>query len=325
MKKILITGISGQCGSMLCRHLLKHGGYEIYGMMRRTSNVNTDRIVDILDKVTILYGDLADQVSLQNVVKESNPDTVVNLAAQSFVHVSWTMPLLTADITGLGALRLIEAVRLLKPTARFIQASSSEMMGGMKENETLNEDSLLCPRSPYGYSKILAHHAVLNARESYGLWACCPIFFNYESEFRSPSFVTMKIVQAAVKIKMGRQNELRLGNLNSKRDWMYCGDCVEALRLIMESEKAEEYVIASGENHSVREFCKATFDYLDMDYEKYLVIDKSLFRPLELPCLLGDSSKIKTKLGWCQKTNFAKLIQIMVNSVMDKYKKGINF
>lgn len=320
MKKILITGITGQAGAILAEQLVNE--YQVFGLVRRTSSINTVRINHLLDKITLIPGDLLDLNSLIRAIKQSDPWCVVNLAAQSFVHISWDQPILTSNVTGLGAVNVIIATRMVNPDIRFIQASSSEMYGLMKNEEPLNEVSEFHPRSPYACSKIFAHYMTINARESYGMWACCPIMFNYESHQRSPEFVTRKITRAAARIKMGLQKELRLGNLSSRRDWSACQDTCRAIRLLMEKDVPDEYVIASGEAHSVREFCQEVFEYLDLDYDKYVVVDPDLFRPAEVPLLLGCADKAKKELGWEPEINFKQLVKMMVDVDIERCKQG---
>lgn len=310
--KALITGITGQDGSYLAEILLEKN-YEVIGMIRRSSNPNFERINHILNKVTLDYGDLSDQTSLYRIIEKYKPSEVYNLAAQSFVKTSFDQPILTSDITGLGTTRLLEAIKSINPKCKFYQASSSEMFGKIQSSPQ-NENTKFYPRSPYGTAKAYAHYMTVNYRESYKMFACSGILFNHESPRRGIEFVTKKIVHAAVSIKNKKQNELRLGNLNAERDWGYAKDYCEAMWLMLQQDEPDDYVIGTGEKHTVKEFCEITFNKLNLDYKNYVVVDESFYRPAEVEVLLADICKAKNKLGWKPKTSFNELIDLMVES-----------
>jgi len=310
-KKALITGITGQDGSYLSELLLEKG-YRVYGMVRRASVERFERIEHIKERLTLVQGDLTDQSSLDEAVKTIQPDEVYNLAAQSFVPTSWNQPTLTGEVTGIGATRILEAVRKIKPDARFYQASSSEMFGKVREVPQ-NELTPFHPRSPYGVAKVYGHFITVNYRESYSLFACSGILFNHESPRRGLEFVTRKITNGVARIKLGLANELRLGNLDAKRDWGYAGDYVEAMWLMLQQDSAEDYVVATGETHSVQEFVEAAFGHAGLDWKKYVVIDPKFIRPAEVDLLVGDASKAKKRLGWRQKVSFHELVKMMVD------------
>ena len=310
MKTALITGITGQDGSYLAEFLLEKG-YKVWGMHRRTSTLNFERIQHLMDKIQLVQADLLDQNSLQNVLQQSQPDEVYNLAAQSFVPTSWNQPLLTGEITALGVTRLLEAIRIINPTIRFYQASTSEMFGKVHEVPQ-RETTPFYPRSPYGVSKLYAHWITVNYRESYGLFACSGILFNHESPRRGLEFVSRKVTDAAVRIKRNLARELRLGNLEAKRDWGYAGDYVEAMWLMLQQEKPEDFVIATGITHSVLDLVKAAFGALDLDFEKYVKVDERYVRPAEVDLLIGDAAKAHEKLGWYPRLGFKELIELMV-------------
>ncbi len=311
-KKALITGITGQDGSYLAELLLSKG-YEVYGMVRRSSVERFERIEQIKDKVTLIQGDLTDQSSLDEAIKEIQPAEVYNLAAQSFVPTSWNQPTLTGEVTGLGTTRLLEAVRKHCPTARFYQASSSEMFGMVREVPQ-TELTPFHPRSPYGVAKVYGHFITVNYRESYGLYACSGVLFNHESPRRGLEFVTRKITNGVARIKHGLTEELRLGNLDAKRDWGFAGDYVEAMHLMLQQTEPDDYVVATGETHSVREFVEIAFGCAGLKWEDHVVFDKRFMRPAEVDLLVGDPAKAKTKLGWTPKVSFEGLIQMMVES-----------
>ena len=311
-KKALITGITGQDGSYLAELLLSKG-YEVYGMVRRSSVERFERLEQIKDKVTLVQGDLTDQSSLDEAIKEIQPGEVYNLAAQSFVPTSWNQPTLTGEVTGLGTTRLLEAVRKHCPTARFYQASSSEMFGMVREVPQ-TELTPFHPRSPYGVAKVYGHFITVNYRESYGLYACSGILFNHESPRRGLEFVTRKITNGVARIKHGLTQELRLGNLDAKRDWGFAGDYVEAMHLMLQQTEPDDYVVATGETHTVREFVEIAFGSAGLKWEDYVVFDKRFMRPAEVDLLVGDPSKAKEKLGWTPKVSFEGLIQMMVES-----------
>jgi GDPmannose 4,6-dehydratase len=314
MPKALVTGVTGQDGSYLADFLLEQG-YEVFGMVRRTSTINFDRIRHLQDRVKIVRGDLLDEVSLISILRENDPDEIYNLAAQSFVPTSFEQPVLTGEFTGLGVTRVLDAIRIVNHSVRFYQASSSEMFGKVRETPQ-RETTPFYPRSPYGAAKVYAHWMTVNYRESYGLFACSGILFNHESPRRGIEFVTHKITRAAVRIKLGLANELRLGNLDAQRDWGYAPDYVRAMWLMLQQDHPDDYVIATGETHSVREFCQEAFDHLGLDWEKYVVVDPKLYRPAEVDLLVGDYSKAKRVLGWEPSVNFQELVRIMVDADM---------
>ena len=311
-KRALITGITGQDGSYLAEFLLEKG-YEVIGMVRRTSTVNFERIRHIQDRITLVQGDLLDQSSLIDILREYRPHEVYNLAAQSFVPTSFKQPVLTGEFTALGVTRLLEAIRLVDPTIRFYQASSSEMFGKVREVPQ-NENTPFHPRSPYGVAKAYAHWITVNYRESYGMFAVSGICFNHESPRRGLEFVTRKITYTAARIKLGLAHELRLGNLEARRDWGYAPDYVRAMWLMLQQDEPEDYVIATGETHSVREFVELAFDYLGLDWRKYVVVDPALYRPADVDLLVGDATKARTKLGWAPSVTFEQLVKIMVDA-----------
>jgi len=319
MKKALITGITGQDGSYLAELLLAKG-YQVFGLERRSSTKNRTNIEKIEKDINFISGDLTDQHSLTRAITSSQPDEVYNLAAQSFVKESWEQPEYTGDVTGLGALRVLEAIRQVNLKIKYYQASSSEMFGRTKEAPQ-NEKTPFYPRSPYGVAKLYAHWITVNYRESYDIFACSGILFNHESERRGLEFVTRKITNAAVKIKLGLQDKLYLGNLDAKRDWGYAPEYVEAMWLMLQQEKPEDFVIATGQAHSVKDFVEVAFGIVDLDWEKYVEIDDRFKRPTEVYSLVGDASKAKTRLGWQPKVNFSELVKIMVESDLKKLKK----
>jgi len=311
-KKALITGITGQDGSYLSEFLLDKG-YEVYGMVRRASLDRFDRIDHIKDRIHLVQGDLTDQSSLDEAVKEIRPEEIYNLAAQSFVPTSWNQPTLTGEVTGMGTTRILEAVRKIKPDARFYQASSSEMFGKVREVPQ-TELTPFHPRSPYGVAKVYGHFITVNYRESYNIFACSGILFNHESPRRGLEFVTRKITHGVARIKMGLANELRLGNLDAKRDWGFAGDYVEAMWLMLQQSEPDDYVVATGETHSVREFVEIAFGAAGLDWKKYVVLDPKFLRPAEVELLVGDPAKAKKKLGWEPKVSFRELIKMMVDA-----------
>lgn len=314
MKKALITGITGQDGSYLSEFLIKKG-YEVYGMVRRASVERFDRIEHLKERLHLIQGDLTDQSSLDEAVKAIEPDEVYNLAAQSFVPTSWNQPTLTGEVTGLGTTRLLEAVRKHRPEARFYQASSSEMFGKVREVPQ-NELTPFHPRSPYGVAKVYGHFITVNYRESYGLFACSGILFNHESPRRGLEFVTRKITHGVARIKMGLSNELRLGNLDAKRDWGYAGDYVEAMWMMLQQPEPDDYVVATGETHSVKEFVELAFGAAELDWKKHVVIDPKFLRPAEVELLVGDPKKAMEKLGWRPRVSFPELVRMMVEEDM---------
>lgn len=318
-KRALITGITGQDGSYLAEFLLARG-YEVIGMVRRSSTVNFERIRHIQDKITLVSGDLLDEVSLIHILREHRPHEVYNLAAQSFVQTSWPQPVFTGETTALGVTRLLDAVRIVDPEIRFYQASSSEMFGKVVEVPQ-KETTPFYPRSPYGVAKVYGHWITVNYRESYGMHATSGILFNHESPRRGLEFVTRKISHGVARIKLGLDEELRLGNLEARRDWGFAGDYVEAMWLMLQQDLPEDYVIATGETHSVREFCELAFGYVGLDYRDYVVIDQRFMRPAEVDLLIGDASKARQKLGWQPRTTFPELVQMMVEADLQLVKE----
>jgi len=321
MKKALITGITGQDGSYLAELLLSKG-YEVYGLVRRSSLENYERIEHIREKIKFVSGDLNDQTSLDEAIRKIQPDEVYNLGAQSFVPASWEQPILTAEITGLGVLKLLEAIRKNKPDTKFYQASSSEMFGKVKEIPQ-KETTPFHPRSPYGVSKVFGHYITVNYRESYNIFACSGICFNHESPRRGLEFVTRKISDGVARIKLGLAKELRLGNLEAKRDWGFAGDYVQAMWLMLQQGEPDDYVIATGETHSVKEFVELAFSYVGLDWKKYVISDKKYFRPAEVDLLIGDSTKARQKLGWKPKVNFKQLVEMMVQEDLKKLQQTL--
>lgn len=319
MKRALITGVTGQDGSYLADFLLERD-YEVFGLVRRTSKPNTENITHLVDKPNfhVIYGDLTDQGSINRAVLESTPDEVYNLAAQSFVGGSWEYPVSTGDITGLGPLRLLEALRQFNPKARFYQASSSEMFGN--QGGLLNEQSVLAPRSPYGSAKAFAHYTTVNYRESYGIHASCGILFNHESPRRGIEFVTRKITDGVAKIKLGQQKTLKLGNIEAKRDWGDARDYVYAMWLMLQQEEPDNYVVATGQTHSIKTLLDLAFRFAGLEWEKYVEIDKSFFRPAEINVLIGDSTKARTKLGWEPQTAFPQMVHDMLDADLERHK-----
>lgn len=312
MPVALITGITGQDGSYLAEFLLSKG-YDVIGMVRRSSTVTFQRINQIQDHITIIQGDLHDQSSLVDLIERFRPDEVYNLAAQSFVPTSWNQPVLTGEVTALGVTRMLEAIRLVNPETRFYQASSSEMFGKVREVPQ-TENTPFYPRSPYGVAKIYAHWITVNYRESYDLFAVSGILFNHESPRRGLEFVTRKITYGVARIKLGLAQELRLGNLESRRDWGYAGDYVEAMWMMMQMDEPEDFVIGTGETHSVRELCDLAFRHVGLNYEEFVVQDPRFYRPAEVDLLVAEPKKAQEKLGWQPKINFEELIQRMVDA-----------
>ncbi|HEY8346561.1 MAG TPA: GDP-mannose 4,6-dehydratase [Symbiobacteriaceae bacterium] len=319
MPTALITGITGQDGSYLAEFLLERG-YTVVGLRRRTSQPNLDRIRHLKD-LRLEDGDLLDQASLIRVLEKVQPDEVYNLAAQSFVGTSWRQPLLTGDVTGLGVTRLLEAIRTVNPSIRFYQASSSEMYGKAQETPQ-NEKTPFYPRSPYGVAKLYGHWITVNYRESYNLFACCGILFNHESPRRGSEFVTRKISEGVARIKLGLARELRLGNLDARRDWGFAGDYVRAMWLMLQQPYPDDYVIATGETHSVREFVELAFAHVGLNWQDYVVVDPSLFRPAEVDALVGDASKARRVLGWEPTVRFPDLVAMMVEADLKRLRDG---
>jgi GDPmannose 4,6-dehydratase len=318
-RRALITGITGQDGSYLAELLLEKG-YDVYGMTRRASTENVERIAHLADRVSLLQGDLLDPSSLDAALRVAQPTEVYNLAAQSFVPTSWNQPVLTAEFTAVGVTRMLEAVRAVDPQIRFYQASSSEMYGKVREVPQ-TELTPFHPRSPYGVAKVYGHHITVNYRESYGLFAVSGILFNHESPRRGLEFVTRKISDGVARIKHGLTEELRLGNLDAKRDWGFAGDYVEAMWLMLQQERGEDYVIATGETHSVREFLDEVFGLLKMDWKQHVEIDPRYFRPAEVDLLLGDAAKARQALGWRPRVTFKELAKRMTESDWELAKR----
>jgi GDPmannose 4,6-dehydratase len=316
MPKALITGVTGQDGSYLAELLLDKG-YEVVGVVRRTSHHSYERIEHLLDRIEVVAADLLDQHSLTVVLQDTRPDEVYNLAAQSYVPTSWTQPVLTGEFTALGVTRILEAIRLVHPTARFYQASSSEMFGKVTETPQ-REDTAFYPRSPYGVAKVYGHWITVNYRESYGLYAVSGILFNHESPRRGIEFVTRKVTDGVARIKLGLASELRLGNLEARRDWGFAGDYVDAMWRMLQQDKPQDYVVGSGETHSVRELVDLAFAHVGLDYRKHVVSDPRFYRPAEVDLLLADPSKARRDLGWSPKIGFAELVAMMVDADVER-------
>ena len=314
-RRALITGITGQDGSYLAEHLLDHG-YEVVGMVRRSSTVNFERIAHIQDRITIVPGDVLDEISMIEILSTHRPDEVYNLAAQSFVQTSFNQPVLTGETTALGVTRLLDAIRIVDPDIRFYQASSSEMFGKVQEVPQ-TESTPFYPRSPYGVAKVYGHWITINYRESYNLHASSGILFNHESPRRGMEFVTRKISHTVAQIKLGHAEELRLGNLEAQRDWGYAGDYVKAMWQMLQQDEPDNYVVSTNETHSVREFCEVAFDHVDLDWEQYVVMDEAFMRPAEVDLLVGDSAKARSVLGWTPTVDFEDLVTMMVSADLD--------
>ncbi len=312
MPTALITGITGQDGSYLAEFLLSKG-YQVIGMARRSSTLTFERIDHLLDDITVVQGDLHDQSSLLSTLEEHKPDEVYNLAAQSFVPTSWSQAVLTGEVTALGVTRLLEAIRLYNKKIRFYQASSSEMFGKVLEVPQ-RETTPFYPRSPYGVAKVYGHWITVNYRESYGLYAASGILFNHESPRRGMEFVTRKITDAVARIKLEMTNELRLGNLESRRDWGFAGDYVKAMWMMLQQDEPDNFVIGTGETHPVREFCEIAFGHVGLDYQDYVVQDPRFYRPAEVDLLVSDPSRAREKLGWQPEVSFRQLVEMMVDS-----------
>ncbi|HET6934156.1 MAG TPA: GDP-mannose 4,6-dehydratase [Candidatus Angelobacter sp.] len=317
--RALITGITGQDGSYLAEFLLDKG-YEVYGIVRRSSLEKFDRIEQITEKIKFVEGDLTDQSSLDQALQQIQPDELYNMAAQSFVPVSWNQPVLTADVTGLGVLRVMEAIRKHSPKTKFLQASSSEMFGKVIESPQ-TEKTPFHPRSPYGVAKVFGHHITVNYRESYGLFACSSICFNHESPRRGCEFVTRKVTQHVAKIKLGLAGKLKMGNLDAQRDWGFAGDYIRAMWLMLQQPQADDYVISTGQTHSVQELLEVAFSCVGLDWRNYVEIDPKLVRPAEVDYLCGDASKARKVLGWKPEVDFKTLIEMMVDSDLNSLKQ----
>ena len=321
MPTAIITGITGQDGSYLAELLISKG-YRVIGMMRRSSVVTFERIQHIQDQIEIIQGDLHDQSSLMDLMEHYKPDEVYNLAAQSFVPTSWNQPVLTGEVTALGVTRMLEAIRLLSPKTRFYQASSSEMFGKVREVPQ-NKSTPFYPRSPYGVAKVYGHWITVNYRESYNLFAVSGILFNHESPRRGTEFVTRKITYGAVRIKLGLAKDLRLGNLDSRRDWGFAGDYVDAMYRMIQNDNPEDFVVGTDETHTVHEFCEKAFSYLDLDYKEYVIQDPRFYRPAEVDLLVANSRRVRQMLGWAPKVDFDGLVRMMVDSDLVRLGKEI--
>ncbi len=315
-KRALITGLTGQDGSYLAEFLLEKG-YQVFGLVRRSSTVNFERIRHIQDQITIISGDLLDQNSLLSALEEAEPDEVYNLAAQSFVPTSWKQPVLTGEATALGVMRVLEAIRRVNPEIRFYQASSSEMFGKVRESPQ-SETTPFYPRSPYGVSKVFGHWITVNYRESYGLFAVSGILFNHESPRRGFEFVTRKVTHTAASIKSGRASELRLGNLEARRDWSFAGDAVRAMWLMVQQEEATDYVVGTGVTHRVQDLVEVAFGHVGLDWQDYVVQDERFLRPAEVELLVADPSKAREVLGWEPTVDFQDLIHMMVDADVER-------
>jgi GDPmannose 4,6-dehydratase len=314
-KRALITGITGQDGSYLAEHLLELG-YEVVGMVRRSSTVTFERIAHIQDRLTLVSGDLLDAASMVQVISESRPHEVYNLAAQSFVQTSWNQSVFTGDTTALGVTRVLDAIRIVDPEARFYQASSSEMFGKVQAVPQ-DEDTPFYPRSPYGVAKVYGHWITVNYRESYDMHASSGILFNHESPRRGLEFLPRKVSYNVARIKLGLQDKLPLGNLDARRDWGFAGDYVKAMHLMLQQDTPDDFVIAMGETHTVRELCQVAFDRVGLDWEEHVVIDERFLRPAEVDLLIGDPAKAKKVLGWEPSTSFEELVHMMVDSDLE--------
>ncbi len=320
-KAAFITGVTGQDGSYLAEFLLSKG-YKVYGLVRRSSTVNFERLVHLQDKIELLPGDLLDQSSLISALKQAEPQEVYNLASQSFVPTSWNQPVLTGEFTALGVTRMLESIRAVNPKIRFYQASSSEMFGMVTESPQ-NEKTLFHPRSPYGVAKLYGHWITVNYRESYDLFTCSGILFNHESPRRGIEFVTRRVTHGAARIKLGLQKKLLMGSLDAERDWGFAGEYVQAMWMMLQRDKPQDYVVATGINHSVRQLLEIAFGQLGLDYRDYVTEDPALLRPAEVYHLRGDYSKAKRELGWTPKTTFEELIKMMVDADMARLQNPL--
>jgi GDPmannose 4,6-dehydratase len=317
-KTALITGITGQDGSYLAEFLLAQG-YRVVGMTRRSSTDVHERIQHVVDDITIVSGDLLDQSSMTSIVAETRPDEIYNLAAQSFVPTSWTQPVLTGEFTALGVTRVLEAIRAVDPSIKFYQASSSEMFGKVQTTPQ-NESTPFYPRSPYGVAKVYGHWITVNYRESYDLYACSGLLFNHESQRRGKEFVTRKITDGVARIKLGMQEKLHLGNLDAQRDWGFAGDYVKAMWLMLQQPRPDDYVIATGRTHAVRDFVRLAFAAADLHWEDHVVVDPRYYRPAEVDLLVGDASKARRVLGWEPETTFEELVEQMVRADLERLR-----
>jgi len=318
MKRALITGITGQDGSYLAEFLLQQG-YEVTGMVRRASTENFERIEHLRERIRLVQGDLLDPFSLIRVLEQARPDEIYNLAAMSFVPTSWSQPTLTGEFTALGVTRLLDAMRIVCPQARFYQASSSEMYGKVREVPQ-SETTPFYPRSPYAVAKVYGHYITVNYRESYGLFAVSGILFNHESPRRGLEFVTRKISDGVARIRLGLASELRLGNLDACRDWGFAGDYVRAMWLMLQQPAPDDYVVATGESHSVREFCEIAFDHVGLDWRRHVISDPRFIRPAEVDHLIGNAAKARARLGWAPSVDFAGLVRMMVDADLERLR-----
>ncbi len=320
-KRALITGITGQDGAYLAEFLLKHG-YEVHGMVRRSSSENFERVAHLRDRIELHQADLLDQLSMVRLVDQTKPHELYNLAAQSFVPTSFEQPLLTGEFTGLGVTRVLEAIRTVDRSIRMYQASSSEMFGSVRE-EPQTELTPFYPRSPYGVAKVYGHWITVNYRESYDIFACSGILFNHESPLRGKEFVTRKITDGVARVKLGLQKEIRLGNLDALRDWGFAGDYVRAMWMMLNHDSPDDYVVATGEKHSVRDFARIAFEHVGLNWEEHVIVDPKYLRPAEVTTLCGDCSKAKRILGWEPEVSFQELVQMMVEADLNRVKKEI--
>ena len=320
MPTALITGITGQDGSYLAEFLLEKG-YRVVGVVRRSSTTPYERIAHLVDRIELVSADLLDQTSLTDVVHDARPDEIYNLAAQSFVQASWPQPVLTGEFTALGVTRMLEAMKKAAPRARFYQASSSEMFGRVRESPQ-SEATPFYPRSPYGVAKVYGHWITVNYRESFGLYAVSGILFNHESPRRGTEFVTRKVTDAVARIKLGQLKEVRLGNLEARRDWGFAGDYVEAMWLMLQQNEPDDFVIGTGETWSVRQLCEVAFEHLGLDWRKHVVQDPKFFRPAEVDLLVADPGKAATHLGWRPKVNFKQLVHMMVDADLERHRSA---
>jgi GDPmannose 4,6-dehydratase len=320
--RVLITGITGQDGSYLAELLLEKG-YDVFGVVRRSSVKKYDRIEALVDDIELVEGDLTDQTSLDHIVQSVQPDEVYNMAAQSFVPVSWNQPVLTGDVTALGVIRILEALRKHRPQARFLQASSSEMFGKVREMPQ-KEKTPFYPRSPYGVAKVFGHYITVNYRESYGIFACSSMGFNHESPRRGLEFVTRKVTHQVARIKCGLATKLLMGNLDAERDWGFAGDYVRGMWMMLQQAEPDDYVLATGRTHSIRELLEVAFDAVGLDWEKHVEIDPKLIRPAEVDVLCGDAAKAREKLRWEPEVSFEELIKMMVEADLEMVRAGAN-
>ena len=318
MPTALITGITGQDGSYLAEFLLEKG-YRVIGVVRRSSTTPYERIGHLVDRVELVSADLLDQTSLTDAVHDTQPDEIYNLAAQSFVQASWPQPVLTGEFTALGVTRMLEAMKKAAPKARFYQASSSEMFGKVHESPQ-TEETPFYPRSPYGVAKVYGHWITVNYRESFGLYAVSGILFNHESPRRGTEFVTRKVSDAVARIKLGQQKEVRLGNLEARRDWGFAGDYVEAMWMMLQQDVPDDFVIGTGDTRTVRELCQVAFEHVGLDYRDFVVQDPKFFRPAEVDLLVADASKAREKLGWTPKVTFHQLVRMMVDADLERHR-----